>query len=102
MNYVVKTRLARDDARVYNKNDSRTVCPTAIALAKCGRWRPNMAISCPVVLAVIFYRMEAPVQGNDYELTSTHKDIYAGYTRFVKYATGSVIAIVVLMALFLL
>jgi Ni,Fe-hydrogenase I cytochrome b subunit len=61
-----------------------------------------MAVWCHIVLAVPFYKMEAPVQGNDYELTNTHKDIYAGYTRFVKYSTGSVIALVVLMALFLL
>ncbi|WP_114088601.1 aa3-type cytochrome c oxidase subunit IV [Thalassospira profundimaris] len=42
------------------------------------------------------------MQGNDYDLTSTHKNIYDGYVRFIKYSTGSVIAIVVLMALFLL
>ena len=45
---------------------------------------------------------EARLQGNDYELTETHVDIYNGYTSFVKWGTISVIAILVLMAIFLL
>ncbi len=46
--------------------------------------------------------MEAQVQGSEYDQTITHKNIYAGYTRFVKYSTVSVIVLLVLMALFLL
>ncbi|OSQ36589.1 aa3-type cytochrome c oxidase subunit IV [Thalassospira mesophila] len=63
---------------------------------------PIVAVWCHIVLAMTFCEMEAPVQGNDYDQAHTHKDIYAGYTRFVKYSTGSVIVLVILMALFLL
>lgn len=45
---------------------------------------------------------EASLQGNDYELTETHVDIYNGYTVFMKWGTISVIAILILMATFLL
>jgi len=42
------------------------------------------------------------LQGNDYELTETHVSIYHGYTNFVKWGTISIIALLVLMAIFLL
>ncbi len=45
---------------------------------------------------------EASLQGNDYELTETHVSIYHGYTNFVKWGTISIIALLVLMAIFLL
>jgi len=45
---------------------------------------------------------EANLQGNDYELTETHVSIYHGYTNFVKWGTISIIALLVLMATFLL
>jgi|TARA_Y100001934_G_C11606700_1_gene430224 hypothetical protein len=42
------------------------------------------------------------LQGNDYELTETHVAIYDGFTSFVKWGTISIIALLVLMAIFLL
>lgn len=45
---------------------------------------------------------EANLQGNDYELTETHVSIYHGYTNFVKWGTISIIALLILMAIFLL
>ncbi|WP_197460792.1 aa3-type cytochrome c oxidase subunit IV [Thalassospira sp. MCCC 1A02491] len=45
---------------------------------------------------------EVDLQGNDYELTETHVAIYEGFTSFVKWSTISVIAILILMAIFLL
>ena len=42
------------------------------------------------------------MQGNDYELTETHVSIYHGYVNFVKWGTISIIALLVLMAIFLL
>ena len=40
------------------------------------------------------------MQGNDYELTETHVSIYHGYTNFVKWGTISIIALLILMAIF--
>jgi hypothetical protein len=45
---------------------------------------------------------EANLQGNDYDLTETHVSIYHGYVNFVKWGTISIIALLVLMAIFLL
>lgn len=42
------------------------------------------------------------MQGKNYELTKTHVDIYNGYTVFMKWGTLSVVAILILMAIFLL
>ncbi|MFH1804881.1 MAG: aa3-type cytochrome c oxidase subunit IV [Pseudomonadota bacterium] len=41
------------------------------------------------------------MQGNDYELTNKHVEIYNGFTKFVLYGTISVIVILSLMAIFL-
>ncbi|WP_217701530.1 aa3-type cytochrome c oxidase subunit IV [Thalassospira lucentensis] len=45
--------------------------------------------------------MEATLQGNDYDQTQTHVEIYNGFTTFMKWSTLSVIGILVLMAIFL-
>lgn len=42
------------------------------------------------------------MQGNDYELTETHVAVYNGFTSFVKWSVIAVIAVLSLMAFFLL
>jgi|TARA_R110001583_G_scaffold71050_6_gene200601 hypothetical protein len=68
----------------------------------------NLALACTQPNGYAFEQSqnnqskEASLQGNDYELTETHVSIYHGYVNFVKWGTISIIALLVLMAIFLL
>lgn len=42
------------------------------------------------------------MQGSDYDEVETHVENYHGFTKFVTYGTGSVIVLLILMAIFLL
>ncbi|MCC9625754.1 aa3-type cytochrome c oxidase subunit IV [Thalassospira sp. MA62] len=42
------------------------------------------------------------MQGNEYEFTDTHVDIYHGFVSFVKWSTISIVVLLILMAIFLL
>ena len=47
-------------------------------------------------------KAEANVQGSDYDEVETHVENYHGFTKVVTYGTGSVIVLLILMAIFLL
>jgi len=71
-------------------------------------FRVNLALACAQPNGYTFEKPQSPnpkeasLQGNDYELTETHVSIYHGYTNFVKWGTISIIALLILMAIFLL